>query len=245
MQKVIWSGQGEGTTDLPFILETDVDFNIQLPFNIEITTNYVAAQPEFTYFKFDNSITVYMLAHVITNRDSLMYIEGRDAIKITMFLTTFVNILEGPYQITSSGGSQYLLKQQVFDPSRSATEGYYRGLWVSGQSYDVNDIVIYDGITYQCIEFNHDEVFTESKWNLLSGFKAIEQTRDPLPSDYNYPIGSIWVNTDGKRHFILVNADGNIATWNLSSINPDNETLGLNGNLELEIKDKTIEGGEW
>jgi hypothetical protein len=86
MQVVTWSGQGDGTFGVPFILQKPQGFDAAAPFNILLSTNYIAAQPETTYFRFDDSLTKYTLAHIISNRDSLMYIETRNAIKVTLFL---------------------------------------------------------------------------------------------------------------------------------------------------------------
>lgn len=245
MQKVTWTGQGEGTTSSPYILNVPAGFDTLSSFNIYITGNYIDAQKEFTYFKFNNSLTIYALAHIISNRDTLMYVETRDAIKTTMFLTDKNNFLDGPYIVTSYGGVQYILKQQVFDPLPSEEEGSFRGLWVSGTDYQVNDTIVYKGFLYICIEANYDTIFTSSKWENLSGSRIITNDRDPLPSDYNYDLGTVWVNTEGASHFILVNQDNNIATWNLASMKPDNVTLSLNEDNEMQIKDYTIEGGEW
>lgn len=245
MQTVTWTGQGEGTLTSPFILNTNVGFTTSQPFNILITGNYTYSQRQFNYFRFSSSITIYTLGHLISNRDSLMYIEASNAIKTTLFLTDKNNIIDGPYIVTSYAGIQYILKQQVFDPLAGDSEGTYRGIWVSRTSYSVNDMVIYNGFLYVCIEANYDTIFTASKWTNLSGAKTIITTRDPLPSDYNYDIGTLWINTDNDSHFILVNQGDNIGIWNLGSMKPDNQTLALNLSNEIEIKDHTIEGGEW
>jgi len=245
MQTVTWSGQGEGSITSPYILNVQVGFDIQQPFNILITGNYIDSQKKFTYFKFSNTSTIYTLAHVISNRDSLMYIEAANAVKTTMFLTDKNNYLDGPYMITSYAGSLYILKQQIFDPVKGEAEGTYKGLWVSKENYSVNDTVVYEGFLYICIEANYDTYFSYSKWVNLSGQKKIIADRDPLPSDYDHEIGTLWINTVGYTHFILVNNDNNIALWNLGSIKADELTLSVNEDSELEIKNRTIEGGEW
>lgn len=245
MQTVTWSGQGEGTITSPYILNVATGFTTQQPFNILITGNYIDSQKEINYFKFSNSMTIYVLAHILSNRDSLMYINTSNAIKVTMFLTDKNNYIDGPYIVTSYSGIQYILKQQVFDPLQAEADGSYRGLWVSKTDYRVNDTVVYDGFLYICIEANYDTYFTQSKWLNLSGQKKVITNRDPLPSDYNHEIGTLWINTNGFTHFILVNADNNIAVWNLGSIRADEVTLSVNGDSQLEIKERTIEGGEW
>lgn len=245
MQTVTWSGQGEGTITAPYILNVEVGFSTSQPFNILLATNYIDNQKEFNYFKFSNSLTIYTLAQVISNRDSLMYIEPRNAIKTTFFLTDKSNYLDGPFIVTSYGGSLYILKQQVFDSLPGESDGFYRGLWVSGETYAVNDTVVYNGFLYICLEANYDTTFTASKWMNLSGSKTILSTRDPLQSDYNYDLGTLWINTVNESHFILVKQDNNIAVWNLGSMKPDNLTLALNFDNEIEIKNHTIEGGEW
>jgi hypothetical protein len=245
MQKVTWSGQGEGTITSPYILNTSVGFDIQQAFNIYITSNYVDAQKKYNYFKFSNSLSIYTLAYIISNRDSLMYMETANAIKTTMILTDKTNYLDGPFIVTSYGGSLYILKQQIFDPMPSEEEGSFRGIWVSKETYSVNDTVVYNGFLYICLEANYDTIFTASKWSNLSGSKILVMERDPLPSDYNYDLGTTWVNKDNNSHFILVNQDANIATWNLGSMKPDNVSLSINNNNEMQIKNFTIEGGEW
>lgn len=245
MQKVTWSGQGEGTITSPYILNVEIGFDIQQPFNILITTNYIDSQKEYNYFRFSNSSTTYTLAYIVTNRDSLMYIDSKNAIKLTMFLTDKNNYIDGPYIVTSYNGTLYIIKQQIFDPSRKSTEGFYRGLWVSKQTYVVNDTVVYNNLLYMCLESNYDTFFTHAKWLNLSTSTNVKKTRDPLPSDYNYDIGTIWINTEGYAHFILVNVNDNIAVWNLGSIRADELTLSVNESSELEIKNRTIEGGEW
>lgn len=245
MQKATWSGQGEGTVSSPYILNVDLTFNLQQPFNILITTNYIDSQKEFNYFRFSNSATIYTLAYVVTNRDSLMYIEAKNAIKVTMFLTDKSNYLDGPYIVTSYSGTMYILKQQVFDPSKKVFEGFYRGLWQSKETYGVNDIVLFNNMLYVCLIGNSDSIFIHGNWLNLSNGTNIIQTRNPLPSDYNYDIGTIWINTVDYSHFILVDSTNNIAKWNLGSIRADEVTLSVNNNSELEIKNRTIEGGEW
>jgi hypothetical protein len=245
MQIVEWTGQGEGTIESPFLLNVDSNFDIEAPFNILLSNNYIDIQREVNYFRFTNSITKYILAYIISNRDSLLYFETKHAIKVTAFLTDKVDYIDGPFVVSSYGGIQYVVKQQIFDPARSQSEGYYRGLWVSGESYSVNDTVVYNGFLYRCITSNFDVSFTASKWENLSGSKTIIQTRDPLASDYNYDIGTLWINTVQLTHFILVKNLNNIAIWNLGSIKADEETLSVNETSRLEIKNKTVEGGEW
>ena len=117
MQVVKWTGQGEGTLLYPFILEVENDFVITSPFNIKITQNYVGSQNKENYFKFDNSLTIYLLSYMVSNRDSFLYFESKHAIKVTLFLTNNSDIIDGPYMITTQEGIQYIVKQQVFDPT--------------------------------------------------------------------------------------------------------------------------------
>lgn len=245
MQKVTWSGEGEGTIISPYILTVESGFDLEQPFNILLTNNYIDAQKEFNYFRFSDSLTIYTLAHIVSNRDSLMYIEPSDAIKTTMFLTDKNDYLDGPYIVTTYSGNLYILKQQIFDPLQNESEGFYKGLWVSGTNYSVNDTVVYNDFLYICIEANYDTVFTTSKWINLSGSKTIILTRDPLSTDYNYSIGTRWINTQNSTHFVLVNNDNNIAVWSLGTFTADEITLTINENHEVEIKDYTIDGGEW
>ena len=245
MQTVNWSGQGEGTLTVPFILEVDVGFDNQLPFNVLLTNNYIDAQNTVNYFKFSDSLTKYVLAFMISNRDSMLYYESNDAIKLTAFLTDKNDYLDGPFVVSSYAGIQYIAKQQIFDPGRTESAGIYTGLWVSNRTYNLNDTVMYEGFLYACIEYNSDEVFTPSRWENLSGIKTTIQTRKPLESDFDYELGNVWINQTDYSHYILVGNDNSIGIWNLSSTKADEVTLSLNNDEKLEIKDHTIEGGEW
>lgn len=245
MQIVKWTGSGDGTFTSPFVLNVNAGFNAQQPFNVNMVSNYIASQNELTYIRFNDSSIVYLLASIISNRDSLMYFEQKNAIKTTMFLTDHVDYIDGPYVATVYMGIHYIVKQQVFDPLRKQSDGTYQGLWVSGNTYEVNDMVLYEGKLYVCIQSNYDTIFTHSKWINLSGGQIVQMNRDPLPSDYNYSIGTTWINTENLSHFVLVNHDNNIAKWNVGSVRPDDETLAFNHDSQLEIKNKTIEGGEW
>ena len=39
--------------------------------------------------------------------------------------------------------------------------------WVSGQSYNVGDIVIKDHLIYECITANSDSTFNAAKWSIV------------------------------------------------------------------------------
>jgi hypothetical protein len=217
MQIVTWSGQGDGTFGVPFLLQKPVNFNIEAPFNIFISANYIAPQPETTYFRFSDSLTKYTLAHIISNRDSLIYVETRNAIKVTLFLTDKVDYTDGAFQVLTYNGNQYIVKQQIFDPKRAEFVGYYRGLWVSKAHYGANDAVMYDNFLYVCIEANHDTVFDKNKWINVSGIEVVSIDRDPTNEDYEYALGTMWINTTTYDHFVLVNNVVDEAIWNPNS----------------------------
>lgn len=216
MQVVTWSGQGNGSLTSPFLLNKPDGFNELEPFNILLTNNYIDSQNESNYFKFSDSLTIYTLAYIISNRDSLMYIQSRDAIKVTMFLTDKTDYLDGPYIITTYGGTVFLAKQQIFEPPKEAYEGYYRGIWVSGEVYDVNDTVVYDEKMYVCITANADIVFNEDNWIAVGGIKLITSNISPTVNDYDYDLGTLWINTENNYHFILVDNTIDAAVWNAS-----------------------------
>lgn len=219
MQVVTWSGQGDGTFGVPFILNKPTNFDADSPFNILLSTNYIAAQPETTYFRFSDELTKYTLAHIISNRDSLMYVETRNAIKVTLFLTDKVDYLDGTFQLMTYSGNQYIVKQQIFDPKTAEFVGYYRGLWVSGAHYEVNDAVMYNNFLYVCTIANNDTVFDKTKWINVSGVEVVSLDRAPGTTDYNYELGTVWVDNNTYNHYVLVDNTANAAVWNLGSFN--------------------------
>ena len=52
-------------------------------------------------------------------------------------------------------------------------EDYCASKWVSGTTYKVDDIVVYNEIIYKCITANSDTAFTESNWEEINTEKTI------------------------------------------------------------------------
>jgi len=81
-------------------------------------------------------------------------------------------------------------------------------VWQSGESYNVNDLALYNNNFYQCIIANSDAVFTPSKWQSIGGgdtgnYSIVEQSTD-LPSTFG--------STDRKMYYVI--ADGAFYLWN-------------------------------
>lgn len=239
MQTVIWAGQGDGTFGVPFLLQKPENFDIEAAFNILITVNFIAPQPETAYFRFSDSLTKFTLAHIISSRDSLIYIETRNAIKVTLFLTDKVNYLDGAFQVLTHNGNQFISKQQIFDPKRAEFVGFYRGLWVSKAFYGKNDAVMYDDFLYVAIEESNDTVFDHNKWINVSGIEVISIDRDPTNEDFSYALGTMWINTVTYDHFVLVRNDIDQAIWN-----PNSDPIVV-GTYEEIIEGTDTESKSW
>ena len=92
--------------------------------------------------------------------------------------------------------------------------------WTSGESYNINDIVIYNSVFYICTIANSDIVFNQAKWNPIgsadSNFGIIENST-LLPSGLS--------STDRKLYFSI--EDGYFWLWD-----------GTTWIVELEIDDR-------
>lgn len=82
-------------------------------------------------------------------------------------------------------------------------------IWVSGRSYAVGDITIYNETLYLCKTANEDAVFNPEKWTSISGSSAesdyyIIDLKSALPKSLSV--------TDRKIYFCL--EDGNFYLWN-------------------------------
>ena len=62
-------------------------------------------------------------------------------------------------------------KFRVLEGSGSAKIGN----WTAGESYNTDDLVIYNSAIYQCIATNNDAVFDKAKWKVLGLDFKIEE----------------------------------------------------------------------
>jgi hypothetical protein len=59
---------------------------------------------------------------------------------------------------------------------------------------------------------NYKPSATENILRLI-GIHTVHKTRDPLPSDTNYGVPTLWVNDSSQKGFILILDDGSAGTW--------------------------------
>lgn len=112
-----------------------------------------------------------------------------EAVDTRIYLKTLADMLtidENVYPevylaICEENGKLYLFnKSNISDP----TTGKFRVLegsgsakidnWIAGNSYNTDDLVVYNSAIYQCIATNSDTVFDDTKWKVLGSDFKIE-----------------------------------------------------------------------
>lgn len=114
MQKLIWNGIGNGSYDNPFKLESEDSFDSTKPFNIHFKNNYEGMKELDSYIKIGNKSTKYLIGVVIAVNGSTV-IRTSGMVDKTLFLTNYVDAIDGGYYISRWEGIDYVIRQQVFN----------------------------------------------------------------------------------------------------------------------------------
>lgn len=116
MQKLIWNGGGSGSYENPFKLEIEEmdSFDFTKPFNIHFKNNYEGLKEPHSYIKIGSKSIKYLLGIVIT-ADGSTVIKTKDAVDKTLFLTNYVDAIDGGYYVSRYEGVNYIIRQQLFN----------------------------------------------------------------------------------------------------------------------------------
>ena len=115
MQQLIWRGIGDGSREDPFVLQIPkgARFDRKDAFNIYFETNYIGFKHSESYIKVENRHELYLIGSLIELNGTLL-IKMKNGIEKTLFLSEFVNAVDGVYYLTQVEGVDYVLKQQSY-----------------------------------------------------------------------------------------------------------------------------------
>lgn len=92
------------------------------------------------------------------------------------------------------------------------------------------------GLEIDTLKFKFgDGVSTWSNLSYASQQSAILNTASPQPTDYNYPVGSIWINTGSNTAFLLYNNTASAAVWKQIITPDDLSDLGAGDMLKAQF----------
>lgn len=229
MQTLIWNGAGEGTLSNPFVLESATAFDQTKAFNINLKTNYLADTLEYTYFKIDDNLTVYLLATLQFDRNRIMIYEAKQAINYTVFLTDKIDYIDGPYSVNFYNGIHYLVKLQIFD-MKNRQEGAFTGPWVPNRQYFINDMVLYGNNLYITEITQMSSTFIVEDWINVSVKNEEIKVSDIPPTSYGV---NLWV-----KPLLTIEQGGVPITEDLTGEEMPPEEEDLIGDIEVPIEEE-------
>lgn len=233
MQTLIWNGAGAGTLSNPFILKSVTAFDQTKAFNINLKTNYLADTLEYTYFKINNNLTVYLLATLQFDRNRVMIYEAKKAINYTVFLTDKIDYIDGPYSVNFYNGIHYLVKLQIFD-MKNRQEGAFTGPWVPNRQYFINDMVLYGNNLY-ITEFNQlSPTFVLEDWINVSAKNEEIKVSDIPPTSYGV---NLWV-----KPLLTIEQGGVPITEDLTGEEMPPEEESIIGDIEVPPEEEDLIG---
>ena len=166
-----------------------------------------------------------------------------EAVDTRIYLKTLADMLtidenvypEVYFAICEENGKLYLFnKSNISNP----TTGKFRvlegsgsakiGNWTAGESYNTDDLVVYNNAIYQCIATNNDAVFDNDKWKVLGSDFKIEEWA--TGKDYKEKDLVIY---SGKLYQCITSPQADDTTFD------DTEWLNLSGEDLFEVIEKT------
>lgn len=92
------------------------------------------------------------------------------------------------------------------------------------------------GLEIDTLKFKFgDGVSTWTSLSYASQQSAILNATSPQPTDYNYPVGSLWINTGSNTAFLLYNNTTSAAVWKQIITPDDLSDLGAGDMLKSQF----------
>lgn len=192
-----------------------------------------------------------------------------EAVDTRIYLKTLANMLtidenvypEVYFAVCEENGKLYLYNKAN---SKDPATGKFRVLegsgsakidnWIAGNSYNTDDLVIYNNTIFQCKITNNDTVFDKTKWTCLSGetvFTKVDKTTIDLATDLatgNYilngeiegitfanEVSSVLVDGDV---YTIVTLSGKVFTFDVANSTKVEDKYATEKKVDKKIYDK-------